>query len=398
MNKQKYLAELAGLLSFLSEDDRSTVISHYAEKFDEAGESGESALINDLDTPMRLAITLNREGIESIKEAEKNAPELCEAAEETKASEEPEIAEEAEAVEAAVEAAESEAAPETQEKDATETSPAPEEPSAEVAPEPAPEGEALPIEESEETLPDRPDEPVAVGEIIAEETQPDDSEPADDAEPAKPEPEEAQAPEQPEAQPQAEPEDAEEPMTVEEIIAAEVVIDDSELVDPDTQAALEEKPEPEITDISELIRAVKDDEPHIHNEAFPELTVARGKEAPEAKEKAQTKLSVLGAILFWILMIVPGVPLIVLSGLAVPVLVLPGVAAGYVGVVGIMAGAASMAYIPDMMFIMGCALLIIGVAILMLVLGVWLITRLVMAWRFGVPKLYSRLARKEITQ
>ena len=75
MNKRKYLAELAGLLSFLSEEERSAVLSHFTKKFEEAGESGEALLIMELGPPMRLVIALNREGIESIIDAEAEIPE-----------------------------------------------------------------------------------------------------------------------------------------------------------------------------------------------------------------------------------------------------------------------------------------------------------------------------------
>ena len=84
MNKQKYMAELAGLLSFLNEADRSTVISYYERRFEAAGEAGETELIAQLGTPMRLAIDINRLGLEEMlkeipeqEEGEEEAEELA---------------------------------------------------------------------------------------------------------------------------------------------------------------------------------------------------------------------------------------------------------------------------------------------------------------------------------
>jgi len=90
VNRQKYMAELAGLLSFLSEEERKTVMEYYEKKFDEAGQEGEAALIAELDTPMRRAINLNRNGIDDILGEMNKASSEEETAEEPASEEEQE--------------------------------------------------------------------------------------------------------------------------------------------------------------------------------------------------------------------------------------------------------------------------------------------------------------------
>jgi uncharacterized membrane protein len=60
MNRQQFLAELNQYLTFFSPQERAAVIAEFGEKFDAAGAEGESALIMELGTPMRVAIDLKR--------------------------------------------------------------------------------------------------------------------------------------------------------------------------------------------------------------------------------------------------------------------------------------------------------------------------------------------------
>ncbi len=60
MNKQRFLAELAQLLSFMAEHDRAAFLKQLNAKFDEAGPDGEAALIAQLGTPTALAINMSR--------------------------------------------------------------------------------------------------------------------------------------------------------------------------------------------------------------------------------------------------------------------------------------------------------------------------------------------------
>lgn len=58
INKQKFLAELAKLLTFMYEDDRQSALSAYADMFDEAAD--EQALIQALNSPLRQAVEVAR--------------------------------------------------------------------------------------------------------------------------------------------------------------------------------------------------------------------------------------------------------------------------------------------------------------------------------------------------
>ena len=58
INKQKFLAELAKLLTFMYEDDRQSALRAYADMFDEAAD--EQALIQALNSPLRQAVEVAR--------------------------------------------------------------------------------------------------------------------------------------------------------------------------------------------------------------------------------------------------------------------------------------------------------------------------------------------------
>lgn len=60
LNKQRFLTELRRLLIFMTESDRNLTVNQYAAMFDEAGEQGEQALLEQLGSPTKLAISLSR--------------------------------------------------------------------------------------------------------------------------------------------------------------------------------------------------------------------------------------------------------------------------------------------------------------------------------------------------
>jgi len=60
MNRQQFLAELNQYLTFFSPQERAAIIAEFGEKFDAAGPEGETALIIELGTPMKVAIDLKR--------------------------------------------------------------------------------------------------------------------------------------------------------------------------------------------------------------------------------------------------------------------------------------------------------------------------------------------------
>ena len=60
LNRQRFLAELARLLVFMTESDRELTVADYAAQFDEVGEAGEADLIKSLGSPTKVAISLSR--------------------------------------------------------------------------------------------------------------------------------------------------------------------------------------------------------------------------------------------------------------------------------------------------------------------------------------------------
>ena len=78
INKQKFLAELGKLLTFMYEEDRQRAMSLYSRMFEEAGD--EHALIQALISPTRQAVVVARAynsnlGRLSLSAATKAAPE-----------------------------------------------------------------------------------------------------------------------------------------------------------------------------------------------------------------------------------------------------------------------------------------------------------------------------------
>ena len=60
MNRQRFIAELTQLLSFMAEHDRAAFLKQLNAKFDEVGPEGEAGLITRLGTPTALAIKVSR--------------------------------------------------------------------------------------------------------------------------------------------------------------------------------------------------------------------------------------------------------------------------------------------------------------------------------------------------
>ena len=60
MNKQRYLAELQKLLVYMTDEDRAIVLRYYGGLFDEAGQAGQAALIDQIGSPTKAAVALSR--------------------------------------------------------------------------------------------------------------------------------------------------------------------------------------------------------------------------------------------------------------------------------------------------------------------------------------------------
>ena len=59
INKQRFLAELSKLLTFMYEEDRQTALAMYGRMFDEADD--EQALLLELGSPTRQAVIVARD-------------------------------------------------------------------------------------------------------------------------------------------------------------------------------------------------------------------------------------------------------------------------------------------------------------------------------------------------
>lgn len=172
INRQRYMAELTKLLSFMFKEDRSEIIKDYNELLDKAED--EEALLETFGSPTKLAVTIAR----SYNSGEYKPPELPEG---IKAKGEESIPEETESSEEAE-------APEVEPDKAPEVAP---EVSAEEISEPEPEEQDIEVEIFEE-------EPEAESsEAEAEVTE----EESIDA-PEEPAPEEAEVPEEAVSEPE----------------------------------------------------------------------------------------------------------------------------------------------------------------------------------------------------
>lgn len=85
MNKQRFIAELTQLLSFMEEHDRAEFLRQLNERFDEAGPEGEAELISRLGTPTAMAIKASHDYTPTPppEPAQEEEPAAQEAAEET---------------------------------------------------------------------------------------------------------------------------------------------------------------------------------------------------------------------------------------------------------------------------------------------------------------------------
>lgn len=170
IDKKRYLMELKALISFMDADEKAATLGAYSRLFEKAGESGEEQLIEELGSPVRLVLKLEksyRSGTfaETLQELEDR------------------IAAESEAVEEEIFETEAEEAPaeEPEAEEIIEEEPAAEEESAEtLLPVILPEAEETaeeteePLEEPEEAEPytEEIEEPADAEEILEEEPAP----------------------------------------------------------------------------------------------------------------------------------------------------------------------------------------------------------------------------------
>ena len=58
MDRQRYMAELSKLLTFMFKEDRDEILQHYNELLDSAED--EQALLDEFGSPTKLAVTISR--------------------------------------------------------------------------------------------------------------------------------------------------------------------------------------------------------------------------------------------------------------------------------------------------------------------------------------------------
>ena len=61
MNRSRFLVELEKSLTFMEPEDRDAALAYYNELFDEAGADNEQKILDELGSPTRVAVQLNRE-------------------------------------------------------------------------------------------------------------------------------------------------------------------------------------------------------------------------------------------------------------------------------------------------------------------------------------------------
>lgn len=256
MNRQRYMAELSKLLTFMFKEDKEDILAHYNKMLDEAED--EQALLESFGSPTRLAVTISR----SYKRAERKlaveADSKADKTDEGETSVEPEhIFVKPVKKESAAEKTPAAPAPglsyadiieeirrEKAEEEGVEYTPmffnepekAPEEPEAEEETEETEKApEDAPTEEAEEA-----DIEVEIVETPAEESEPEETEPEEEAPEADGEAEEAAEDEAEETmEEKTEEPEAEEPQDAEDTVKTEDIEDTEESESAESRAELD---------------------------------------------------------------------------------------------------------------------------------------------------------------
>ncbi len=245
MNRQRYMAELSKLLTFMFKEDKEDILAHYNKMLDEAED--EQALLESFGSPTRLAVTISRSYKRTERKLAVEADSKADKPDEGETGVEPEhIFVKPVKKETAAEKTPAAPAPglsyadiieeirrEKAEEEGVEYTPmffnepekAPEEPESEEAPE---EAEKVPEEpEAEES--EEADIEVEIVETPAEESEPEEAEPEEEAPEADGEAEEAAEDEAEETtEEKTEEPEAEEPQDAEDTVKTEDIEDTEE--------------------------------------------------------------------------------------------------------------------------------------------------------------------------
>lgn len=382
MNRQRYMAELSKLLTFMFKEDKEDILAHYNKMLDEAED--EQALLESFGSPTRLAVTISR----SYKRAERKlaveADSKADKPDEGETSVEPEhIFVKPVKKETAAEKTPAAAAPglsyadiieeirrEKAEEEGVEYTPmffnepekAPEEPEAEEKTE---EAEKVP-EEPEAEEAEEADIEVEIVETPADEAEPDESEPEEEAPEADGEAEEAA---EDEAEETAE-ENTDEP-------------EDEEAEDTEETVKAEDTEESESTEETAELDAVT---------VFDQLD----KMQPPV-ETVQYKTNVGLLILYLIFAIPIGLALFFAAVIAALSLLAAGAVLIGLGIKTVGFAFSTFAIFADSILCAGAALVALAVALMLIWLAILILFRGLGGLIAGIKALGVRICVREVT-
>ena len=349
MNKNQFLAELKRLLSYMTPEDRSAALDDYANRFDSAGEDGTSALLAEIGTPTKVAITLSRSYTPGCWANRRVDAETAD----------------------------------TPEADIAES----------VSSEAAAENESANTD-ADGAAPMSADEPAAAPEVSADAALPqyDSSVPA----------EEASVIEADETRQEAEPAEVSDSEAAAEDTDSSSETDDmiSDISSAVSEAIGSEKPEESAITPE---NSTQENMPDVLIQSEPINIPAESSEACTAEDLPSEKSGGQSApgsrkALCAILSVVPGIPLLAILAAVMIVLVLPGCAcigaAVLIGIGGLWAAPITV----DALLFYGAALCVLAVGLLLLWLGLWLDIRIASWFFLNAKNIGRRLLGREIKE
>lgn len=389
MDRQRYMAELSKLLTFMFKEDRAEILQHYNELLDNAED--EQALLEEFGSPTKLAVTISRTysreerklsvNVDSKSEdgpAEYKRPDLSEFKPITPVPHLPDDEDEAEdsadysgKYAQIIEEIRREDAEERGEdyvpmffgaKAEKEASPKKIHVELAEAEEDAPAEDAAPVEEAEAEA--APVEEAAEGE------KPEEAEPVEEADT--------------EASPEAEEETA-------QVEAEDTPAENGAAVEcEEDKTVVEELTEPKVEDPIEAEKTVSEAD---SSAKLPDYDT----ELLNESEKAEVAKTLSPGLLILYLIFAIPVGLVLLIALAAVTVAVLGCAAAAIagGVMIVRVALSGVAVTADLMLIIGAALVAFGVGILLLWIGVWLIVAGFKALIGGIVNLGRKICVKE---
>lgn len=408
INRQRYMAELSKLLTFMYKEDRAEIIQHYNELLDNAED--EQAMLESFGSPTKLAVTISRtyqrdERKLSVRADSKSGeqeaapvpkPPVRSAA---KAPEDPPAQSYAEIIEEIRREKAAEQGIEYtpiffDEPKAQEPEPEPEqqpEPEAEQVPETAPEAEQPETEQEAAEAEETPEQPETDAQV-------DEPEAASEGEAAEAEAEAEKAPEAEEEASEAEPESEEETEAApEDELAENAEAPEDEQSEVDPEAAEEASDEVEAEEDEEEAEAEEADEDS-DDETEEDQTEDEPEEEPEEPAKLVTvRRTSVPLLILYLLFAVP-IGLVLYSLLIVIDLCLLAIAIGIAGAAVHTLGFSfsSMAVFADSILVFGAGLAEAALALVLLWFAIWLSIKDIGALSRGIVALGKKICVREV--